>query len=112
MSTLLLDDMVSSAVDRPCGYAQHTVLTAAIDLDATPTSGRRLSTAKGKPNRALIQAEAQGIRWTDDPTVTPTGSVGMVIAAGQTIEYTGDLALFRMIEDAAGAIANVSFYNS
>lgn len=106
------DDTVSAAPDRPCGYAQHTSISAVKNLNEAPSTGKTLAQCKGKPNRALIQAEAQGIRWTDDPDVDPSASVGMVIAAGQTVEYTGDLSRFRMIQAAGGAIANVSFYNS
>lgn len=102
--------MISGRVYRPVGYAQYTNLAAMVNLDAAPAAGKRLSTCHKKPMRALIQAEAQGIRWTDDEDVDPTGALGMVIPVGATLEYDGDLSNFRMIEDAAGAIANISYY--
>lgn len=104
------DDLTAGRVYKPCGFAQHTVLTGLVNFDTDPSTGKRLSECPTRPIRALIQAEAQAIRWTDDEDVDPTTAIGMVIAVGGTLEYDGDLSKFRMIEDAAGAIANVSFY--
>ena len=107
------DDLISAAPDRPCGFGQWaTQLTAAINLDSAPTSGKRLSTCKGKPNRALIQCETQDVRWTDDPDVDPTASVGMLLKVNTVLEYSGDLGKLRFIQVAATAVLNVSFYNS
>lgn len=59
---------------------------------------------------AVIQAEAQAIRWRDDGG-TPTASVGQVIAAGDSITYEGvGLSAMRLIEAASGGIANITFY--
>lgn len=107
------DDLTSGRVYKPMGYGQWTDLTALRNLDTATglATGKRLSTITlGKPIRALIQAEAQAIRWTDDEDVDPTTTVGMLIPAGGTLEYDGDLARFRMFGAAGGAIANVTFY--
>lgn len=61
------------------------------------------------PRWALIQAETQGLRWRDDGT-DPTTSVGMLIPAGQTLEYYGPLSRLRLINATAGAVANVTYY--
>jgi hypothetical protein len=107
------DDHISAAPDRPCGYAQYaTQLAAMINLDLTPTVGKALGATKGKPNRALIQAEAQDIRWTDDPDVDPTSAVGMLLKVNTTLEYSGDLSKMRFCQVAATAILNISYYNS
>lgn len=107
------DDLVNAAPDRPCGYAQYaTQLTAAINLDADPTSGKKLSETNGRPNRALIQCETQDVRWTDDPDVDPTTTVGMLLKATSVLSYTGDLSKLRFIQTAATAVLNVSYYNS
>lgn len=107
------DDGISAAPDRPCGFAQYTTqLAAAMNLDAAPTSGKTLATCKGKPNRALIQAEAQDVRWTDDPDVDPTGAIGMLLKVNTTLEYSGDLSKIRFCQAAATAILNISYYNS
>jgi hypothetical protein len=58
---------------------------------------------------AIIQAEAQSIRWRDDGT-NPTTSVGMVLSAGESLFFTGDLAGFSAIEVAASAKLNISYY--
>lgn len=86
------------ARSEPAGYEQVTVLSAAVGL--TVPSGA---------DRALIQAATQDIRWRDDGT-SPTASVGMVLAAGTTLEYTGDLSAFEAIETAASAELNVSYF--
>lgn len=89
------------------GYQQITNLTSAVSLTVPsidPTSG--LNT---KPTIALITPETQGVRWRDDGT-DPTGSVGMPLSAGVTLQYDGDLKKIRFIEDASGAILNVSYY--
>lgn len=113
------DDYVGGAPNRPCGYAQYaTQLTAAINLETTPTTGKKLAAqgsggaTKGLPNRALIQCEAQDVRWTDDPDVDPTSTIGMLLKANTVLDYSGDLSLLRFIQTAATAILNVSYYNS
>lgn len=58
---------------------------------------------------AIIQAEAQGLRWRDDG-VDPTTTVGMIIPGGGELRYDGDLTKIRLINLTAGAICNASFY--
>jgi len=58
---------------------------------------------------ALIQAEAKDIRWRDDG-VDPTDTVGMLLVAGDTMEYMGDLNAIRFIETAVSGILNVTYY--
>jgi len=107
------DDFISAAPDRPCGYAQYaTQLTVVTNLDATPTAGKRLSTTKGKPNRLLMQCTAQDVRWTDDPDVDPSATVGMLMKADTLYEYSGDLSKIRFFQAAATAILNIVYYNS
>ena len=107
------DDLVSAVADRPCGYARYaTQLTAAINLDATPTEGKRLSQCKGKPNRILILVESQGARWTDDGDTDPSATVGMPMTVGTLYEYSGNLSKLRFFQVAATAILHVLYYNS
>ena len=59
---------------------------------------------------ALIQAITQNVRWRDDGT-DPTGTVGMVIFAGQDPWlYAGNLDNIRFFEDAASATMTISYY--
>lgn len=107
------DDLVAGAVYKPKGYAQYaTQLTAAINLDAVPTTGKRLSQCDGKPIRAQIQCETQDVRWTDDEDHDPTSTVGMLLKANVVLEYEGDLSKLRFIQVAATAVLNVSYYGN
>jgi hypothetical protein len=63
----------------------------------------------GNGRVALIQALAQNVRWRDDGT-NPTSTVGMRLAAGETMFYVGDLRKIRFIEEAASAELNLSVY--
>lgn len=58
---------------------------------------------------AVIQVEAQAVRWRDDGT-DPTAAIGMPVAVGTTFTYEGPLARIKFIEAAAGAILNVTYY--
>lgn len=58
---------------------------------------------------AMIQAEAQNVRWRDDG-VAPTTTVGMQILTGAIVLYNGQLLDFQAIAQTAGAILNVSYY--
>lgn len=107
------DDNISGVPDRPCGYARYaTQLTAAINLDTAPTNGKTLAQCKGKPNRALIMCETQDVRWTDDPDVDPSATVGMLLKVNTLLSYTGDLSKLRFFQVAATAVLHLSYYNS
>lgn len=75
-------------------YVQVTTLSSAVTLPKA-TIGRR----------ALIQAEDQDLRWRADGT-NPTSAIGMLIAAGDTLDYIGDLTKLRFIEAVGGATLN------
>lgn len=83
---------------KPLGYQQITVLTSAVGL--TPPPGTRV---------ALIQSITEGVRWRDDGT-NPTATVGMSLAAGADLLYSGDLVAIKFFEEAASAELNVSYY--
>ena len=81
------------------GYQQITSLSSATTL--TIPAGTQL---------ALVQAQSQSVRWRDDGT-NPTATVGMLLAAGATLEYDGDaLGVISFIEMAASATLNISYY--
>lgn len=80
------------------GYQQITSLSASAAL-----------TVPAGATRAIITAEAQGVRWRDDG-VAPTASVGMILPVLVTLSYDGDLNRIRFIQQAASAILNVSYY--
>ena len=84
----------------PLGYQQMTSITVSTALPSIPVGAKR----------ALIQAEAQNVRWRDDGTA-PTGTVGQIAYSGQNpFLYEGSLSAFRAIQATAGAILNVTYY--
>ena len=89
------------------GYVQITALGSAGTLPALATAAG--FTIPQQARMALISASTQGVRWRDDGTA-PTASIGMPLGAGQQISYTGDLAAIALIQQASGAVLDVSFY--
>jgi len=57
----------------------------------------------------LIQSHTNPIRWRDDGTA-PSATIGMRIPVGVDFLYDGELQKFRIIEEATGAIVNISYY--
>lgn len=82
----------------PKGYQQVTSLTAVKGL-----------TIPAGATYALISPEGQAVRYRDDGQ-DPTTTVGMPLAAGETLRYEGNLSALRFIEQTASARLNVSFY--
>lgn len=80
------------------GYSQITGLSSAKSLGTVPAGA----------THALVQAEAKDIRWRADGT-DPDANVGMLIAAGTTVEIKGQLGRVKIIETSASAKANVTF---
>lgn len=80
------------------GYVQITDLTASVLL--SPPSGA---------NYAIIQTEGAPVRWRDD-NVAPTASVGMRLPVGSELRLDSRLDTVRVIQEAAGAKLNISYY--
>ncbi len=83
----------------PEGFQQLTALVAVSPAISPP--GARV---------ALINCEGQPVRWRDDGT-DPSGTVGMLMAVGDTFFYCGNLNRLRFIETAIGGIINISYYS-
>jgi hypothetical protein len=84
--------------NKPVGYQQITSLGTAQAL-TVPSNARM----------AMVQPTGQSVRWRDDGT-NPTASIGMVIAAGDIMEFTTDLSALRFIQTTASAVLNISYY--
>lgn len=96
--------MAVKEVTANCGFQQIATLTTVQEL-TIPSA-----TVGGYNARiALVQAEGQNIRWRDDG-VAPTASVGMRLLSGAELRYDGELTKLQLIEETAGAKANVSYY--
>lgn len=89
---------VVNAQVYPKGFQQLTGMSSATAL--TVPAGARI---------AVLDAEAQNVRWRDDGTA-PTATVGMRIIADSEAVYSGNLAAIQFIAETAGAILNVSYY--
>lgn len=83
----------------PLGYQQITSLSSAATL-----------TVPAKADYAIAVPETQAIRYRDDGTA-PTTSVGMLVATGQAFTICGaQLRVIQIIQAAASATLNVSYY--
>jgi len=94
------------AVTTVLGYQQITSLSASTAL-TVPT--KDLNGMACKPSIAVIVCETQAVRWRDD-NVAPSGTVGMPLATGVTLQYDGALTQIRFIEQTASAKLNISYY--
>jgi hypothetical protein len=89
----------------PVGYEQSADAST-IQTLTIPTNARV----------AIIQAIDNGISWRDDGTdagVTAGGTAGgMLLAAGDSFLYVGDLSKFTFIEavSASTAYLNIAYY--
>jgi hypothetical protein len=83
---------------KPLGYQQITSLASAANL--TPPAG---ATA------ALITVETASVRWRDDGTA-PTTSLGMLLTAGQSFTYYGNLSAIQFIAVSGSPTVNVAYY--
>ena len=91
------DRFQADAIIEPVGYRKLASLSSATGVQI------------GEGRVALIQAINQNVRYRDDG-LDPTASVGMVLFAGQSIWYTGNLRAIRFIEETAGAEVNILAY--
>jgi len=97
---------VADANITPLGYQQTDDLSTA-NAGLSVPAGARV---------AIIQAVGNDISWRDDGTAasaTAAGTEGgMLLAAGNSFLYTGDLSKLSLIEAVAAstAYANISYY--
>lgn len=107
MPDALIQSDLSTVIQRatipgkqnPLGYAQVTATGSAFSLPSIPANA----------SYAMIQAEAQNLRWRDDGTA-PNATVGMLLPAGAELEYNGNLAKLQLIAATAGAICDIAYY--
>jgi len=90
-------------VYTPLGYDQLTSLSTPTLLSSVPG---------GIPAGAVyafIDVSGAAVRYRDDG-VAPTASVGMPVAINTQLQYFGNLAAIEFIQQAAGAVLDISFY--
>ena len=84
---------------EPISYEQLTSLVAAAGLASIPAGA----------TMAMIQPEAQNVRFRDDG-VDPTAAAGMIVVANDVLFYTGNLSAIKFIQVSASAKINVTYY--
>jgi hypothetical protein len=94
MSTQVRDTILA-----PKGYQQLTLTTNTATGLTVPSPARFAS----------IVVETQDVRFRDDGT-DPTASVGMIIEAGGSLWYNGNINAIKFIEVASGAVVNICYY--
>lgn len=96
-----------SLTTKPLGYRQIAVSTSAVAL-ASATGG----IPKGA-QRAVIDVEANDIRWRDDGTA-PTASVGMLAKANTIFELPSVTSInaFQAIRASADGVLNITYYGA
>jgi len=88
------------------GYQQITNLTSAVGLTVPSLDRTGLNQM---PTFALITPLTANVRWRDDG-IAPTGSAGMPLAAGVTLQYDGNLKGIKFINNGGTAELNISYY--
>jgi len=86
------------------GYGQITATSAVKGLADVPT----INIPAGA-TLAIIEPEGADARYRDDGT-NPSASVGMRLADGARLAYSGDLTALKFIAQSGTAIYNVSYY--
>ena len=92
---------------KPLGQAQNTNVAAAVSLAVLYGAS-----VPASADFCFIQCESQDCRWRDDG-VNPTAGVGQILTAKDTLVLRrAQFAAFKIIETAASAKVNVSFYKT
>lgn len=82
------------------GYQQIPAASTTVAVSLTVPSGARI---------AVVDVEAQNIRWRDDGAA-PTATVGMRWMSDNEYVYSGNLSAIQFINESAGTILNISYY--
>ncbi len=94
------------------GYARYVVSNAVKKLTDAPAAGVATPVSA---QSALIQNTdpVNDLMWRDDGT-DPTATEGMLLRAGATLTFDGDLTNFRMIRAGGADVTSVrvSYYSA
>jgi hypothetical protein len=88
--------------NRPLGYQQFVATSLTASTALTVPAGAVI---------AIISVSGQAIRYRDDG-VAPTAAIGMPLAVGSTTLLEGQLSAYRIIEQAASAVVDISYYGA
>lgn len=88
-------------------YCQITSLATAKNLiTANCSTGSILTNAK----IAQICVSTQSVRYTSDPAVTPTATIGIPVAAATCFQYSGPITTIQFIQQAASAVLDIETF--
>jgi hypothetical protein len=91
----------------PVGFEKITVSSTAVGCDAT----KRGHGSSAEANYALFRCETNDVRWRDDGSA-PTATDGQLLAAGEVLEYDGDLVGIEFIrKGGSDGTVMASYYN-
>lgn len=104
------DGSTVSAYRQPRGYQQIVALNLAAATKITIPANANGNTVGYAVVQCAGTAGTDSVRWRDDG-VAPTSTVGMVLGAGQELDYSGDVSQIQFIIGAGStAILNISLY--
>lgn len=92
--------------------AEYSMPAGAISLGYQQLSGLSSAqplTVPAEARYARISPQTQAVRWRDDGT-NPTATVGMPLAVGAELIYSGNLRSLKFFEQAASAVLNIVYY--
>ena len=101
-------ELLIATVGAVTTYLDDGSITPSGALPSASTAAQTL-TVPAHATLAVIKAAGQAVRWRDDG-VNPTATVGMQIAVGESLRYTGGLAALRTLEAVVGGVLDVSYY--
>jgi len=94
------DQGFANPYQKPLGFVQVASFSTLQSGLPSPPAGATM---------AIIAVEGNAIRWRDDGT-NATASVGMPVAVGQTLSYTGTFSAFTFIPQTGSATVDISYY--
>lgn len=108
------DSATVSAYRKPIQYTQISQLSLQAAVGIWGGAMMIINNTPFSPGYAVVQcvgtAGTDSVRWRDDGTA-PTSSLGMTLAAGQELDYSGDISQIQFINSTGtGAALNVSLY--
>jgi len=102
-----ISEGTAGGIRRPLGYSQILNATLASATKIVPATYAPPATSGLLPGFVIVQCQGGVVRWRDDG-VAPTATIGMSIASGGELDYTGDPANLQFISSSGTPILDVS----
>jgi hypothetical protein len=94
------------------GYCQMTVLTSARTMVSPNCSTGSVPAAVTTAADVIAEICVSGaaIRYSSNPAVTPTATIGIPVSTNTCFQYSGPIANLQLIQQAASAIVDIEFF--